>query len=86
MSAPTLPDVTSAARTLKDKVDALLAILLAKSPDVAKPEVEALTKMVDEVLDGTQLLSKLTSGFAAAYEAVKEGKSVQGGGADASLV
>jgi hypothetical protein len=84
MANPTIADILLAVANARGLVDALFARLEAISPDSVKDDERALKAALDAALDGLDPLD-VQSSVAAAIQAIKDGRSISGGGADASL-
>jgi hypothetical protein len=84
MANPSLLDILAAVANARGLVDALFARLQAISPDSVKGDELALKAALDAALDGLDPLD-VQSSVAAALKALKDGRSIAGGGADASL-
>ena len=84
MANPSIGDILLAVANARALVDALFARLQANSPDSVKGDELALKAALDAALDGLDP-TDVSSSVAAALKALKGGRSISGGGADATL-
>jgi len=84
MANPSIGDILLAVANARALVDALFARLEAISPDSVKGDELALKAALDAALDGLDP-TDVSSSVAAALKALKDGRSISGGGADAAL-
>lgn len=85
MSTPKAQDVLNAIRNAKGLIDPLFAKLEANANDpVLQADLVAAQAALDAALDGADL-GGIVSSVSAVVEALKSGKSEQGGGFNATL-
>lgn len=84
MSGPSLADLLASAPAIKAVIDKVFAAIEAASPQFATADEAAIREAINTALGGLDIAS-LDSSIAQLLAALKSGKSIQGGGADATL-
>lgn len=84
MANPTLQEILDGLQAAKQKLDELLAGIEAKVPGILAPELIAIHAVIDSILT-PEALASLTESLKAALDALKQGKSELGSGANADL-
>ena len=84
MSGLTLADILAALPGIKDAIDKAFAALEAASPAAAQATEEQIKAAIEAAFANLDVAS-IESSIAALGKAVAAGKSIAGGGADATL-
>ena len=82
--ALSLKDALAQLPAIQAELDAFFTKLIAASPAALQGDEAAVQAALDAVLTGVDLPT-LESSVASLFEAIKAGRSIQGGGADATL-